>query len=225
MARPRKATVDYFPHSCVTGKTLFILQGKFKNDGYAFWFKLLELLGTTEGHYYDYNKPEDWQFLLGKTLVSDDTAKVILQTLADLDAVDQELYEKKIIWVQKFVNNLADVYKRRQVSLPLKPNSDNSNIPQPSINTDDILDPELAEVIKFYEDNCSGSLTGPVRDEICDMLDHYPDGYPLKAMQIAAKNHKFIMPYIRAILVSSEKEGIPPGERKDTQKARDYDFS
>ncbi len=130
MARPRKQTVDYFPHYCVSGRTLFILQDKFKNDGYAFWFKLLELLGISEGHFYDFNSPQNWQFLLAKTGVSADTANDILTTLVDLDAIDKDLAQKKIIWVQHFVDNVADVYNRRQVSLPQKPNS------QPALDND-----------------------------------------------------------------------------------------
>ena len=49
MSRPRKAVVDYFPHYVNHGKTLFILEQKYGNDGYAFWFKLLEMLGGSDG--------------------------------------------------------------------------------------------------------------------------------------------------------------------------------
>ncbi len=39
MARPLKQTVDYFPHDshASDSKTLFILESKFGNDGYAFY--------------------------------------------------------------------------------------------------------------------------------------------------------------------------------------------
>lgn len=121
MARPHKQTVDYFPHSCISGKTMFTLESKYGNNGYAFWFKLLELLGSTEGHFYDYNNPADWQFLIAKTHVNEDTANDILQTLIDLNAIDKELATHKIIWCQHFIDNIADAYKRRQVDLPLKP--------------------------------------------------------------------------------------------------------
>src|SRR3990170_5030122 len=116
MARPHKLTVDYFPHFCTTGKTMFILQNQYGNDGYAFWFKLLELLAITEGHYYDYNNPAQWQFLLAKTGVKPDIALQILSTLAELEAIDTELAGRKVIWSQNFVNNIADVYRRRQVA-------------------------------------------------------------------------------------------------------------
>ena len=48
MARPAKLTVDYFPHIINQGKTIFIIENNYGNDGYAFWFKLLELLGATD---------------------------------------------------------------------------------------------------------------------------------------------------------------------------------
>ena len=67
MARPKKRTVDYFPHQCNHGKTMFILEQKYGNDGYAFWFKLLELLGTTEGHFLHLENSADWEFLHPKT--------------------------------------------------------------------------------------------------------------------------------------------------------------
>ena len=123
MSRPYKTTVDYFPHYCSSGKTLFTLQNQYGNDGYAFWFKLLELLGATVGHYYDYNKPSSWRFLLAKTSVSEEVAISIIDTLIDLNAIDRELAANKVIWSQNFIDNLADVYKRRQIALPLRPDS------------------------------------------------------------------------------------------------------
>jgi len=114
MARPLKRTVDYFPHFVNAGKTLLILQNEFGNDGYAFWFKLLALLCKTDGQVYDYNNLASWRLLLAETNVSEDIANKILQLLADIEAIDPELYLSKIIWVQNLVDNLADVYTRRR---------------------------------------------------------------------------------------------------------------
>jgi len=127
MSRHHKAIVDYFPHDATAsgGRTLYILQSQFGNDGYAFWFKLLELLATSVGHVFDYNNPTDWQFLLAKTLVNEDMANDILKVLASAEAIDSNLYEHKVIWSQNFVDNIADVYKRRQTNLPQKPHCRN----------------------------------------------------------------------------------------------------
>ncbi len=124
MARPQKQTVDYFPHDtdASESKTLTIIQAKYGNDGYAFWFKLLQLLGKSPGHYYDFNKPADWEFLLAKTHQNDtETAKGILNTLSLLDAIDPELYQHGIIWCQKFVDRIADAYSRTVSGAPSRP--------------------------------------------------------------------------------------------------------
>ena len=127
MARPIKQTVDYFPHLVLKGKTKLILQNEFGNDGYAFWFQLLELLCLTENQVYDYNNPASWRLLLAETHVTEDSAVKILQLLADLGAIDFELHKSKIIWSQNLVENLELVYKRRSTGKPEKPVIANKN--------------------------------------------------------------------------------------------------
>lgn len=119
--RPSKTTVDYFPHYTTSKKTIFTLQSLYGNDGYAFWFKLLEILGNTDGHCFRYEKPADWLFLVAKTGVSEEKAKNILQTLADLEAIDAELYAEKVLWSDNFVTGLIPVYDKRSTEIPVKP--------------------------------------------------------------------------------------------------------
>ncbi len=124
MARPHKQTVDYFPHDtdASEGKTLTIIQSKYGNDGYAFWFKLLQLLGKASGHYYDFNNPADWEFLLAKTHQNGtEKTKDILDTLVVLGAIDAELYAHGIIWCEKFVERVADAYNRTVEGAPQRP--------------------------------------------------------------------------------------------------------
>lgn len=123
MGRPRKQTVDYFPHF-VRGdsKTKFILETRWGNDGYAFWFKLLELLGRSDGHCYDCSVPGNKLYLLSLAKVSEEIADEILETLADLGKIDRELWkEHKLIWCQRLVDNLQQVYAKRTVQIPCKP--------------------------------------------------------------------------------------------------------
>jgi hypothetical protein len=117
MPRSKKATVDYFPHSCLHGRTLHIIESKFGNDGYAFWFKLLELLGSTENHYIDCNDPATWEYLLAQTRVSGETAGWILNLLAALGAIHEPFWKFKVVWSENFVRNLEAVYQRRRIDL------------------------------------------------------------------------------------------------------------
>ena len=121
MARPKKKTVDYFPHSCTHGKTMFIIEQKYGNDGYAFWFKLLELLGDSPGHYIDLNDEAAQEFLQAKTRLGWDICKEILDLLAKLDAIDAELWEHNVVWSQNFVDGISDVYSNRRVETPSRP--------------------------------------------------------------------------------------------------------
>lgn len=126
MGRPRKQTVDYFPHFVSTdSRTKFILEQGWGNDGYAFWFKLLELLGRSEGHVYDCSQPADKMYLVALTKVTEEQADAILEMLAMRGNIDPELWrENKIIWCQSLVDNLQDVYSKRTVSAPRRPGSE-----------------------------------------------------------------------------------------------------
>ena len=62
MARPMKRTVEYFPHRVEHHKTMFIIEERYGNDGYALWFKLLERLGATDGHCLDLNDATELEF-------------------------------------------------------------------------------------------------------------------------------------------------------------------
>lgn len=117
MSRPKKATVDYFPHYVNQGKTMFTIESKYGNDGYAFWFKILELLGGTEHHYLDCNDSQVWEYMLAKTRLSEEIATNILNTCAKLNAIDPDLWRIKVIRSNNFIINLDDVYKRRDIDV------------------------------------------------------------------------------------------------------------
>lgn len=123
MGRPRKQTVDYFPHFVSTdSRTKFILEQSWGNDGYAFWFKLLELLGRSEGHYYDCSTTANEKYLVALMKMEQSVIDEILSVLADLGNIDKELWEeRKVIWCQSLVDNLQDVYSKRTVSAPTRP--------------------------------------------------------------------------------------------------------
>ena len=123
MARPRKQTVDYFPHDCDHGKTMFIIEQKFGNDGYVMWFKLLEMLGKTEGHFIDLNNESDWEFLTSVCRIQGDLCRRILNLLAKLGAIDPELWEQNIVWSQNFVSRISDAYRKRTSEIPKRPDN------------------------------------------------------------------------------------------------------
>ena len=133
MARPQKQTVDYFPHQCKHGKTMFILESNYPDHGYRFWFKLLEVLGDTEGHAYYFDKSGNCEYLQAYTkAASKEQAIGILTLLAGLDAIDKKLWnERHLIWSDNFIDGIKDAYRKRIENIPVKPFSDVGN-PQDS---------------------------------------------------------------------------------------------
>jgi DnaD/phage-associated family protein len=128
MSRPQKQTVDYFPHDAhaSSGDTVSALQGQWGNTGYAFWFKLLEKLASSDGHFIDCSNTKKWQLILGRAGVDEDTGEKIMNLLVEMHSIDKELWQgHRIIWSQNLVNNLATVYQNRRRELPQRPISGN----------------------------------------------------------------------------------------------------
>lgn len=130
MGRARKQTAEYFPHFAGESRTKFVLESSWGNDGYAFWFKLLELLCQSDGHYYDCSRPADKMYLTAYAKVTEETADAILDVLAVRENIDPELWrEHKIIWCQALVDNLAGMYAKRTTPMPQKPSLGGADAP------------------------------------------------------------------------------------------------
>jgi hypothetical protein len=236
MARPKKETIDYFPHYVAGGKTLFILENSYSNDGYAFWFKLLEILGSSNGHFYDTRNPADWRFLIAKTRVREETATEILNTLADLDAIDKELWTKKIIWVQHLVDNVADVYRKRCMEVPKKPitvtscdRNPTSTVVSDSENTQSkvkeskvkeskveksVSVPEThtqaLDLCKYYEQLKPGENITAHLATLKIWIEKYGFDWTKEVIQICVSNkNRFIVPWIEKVLQNWQSEGKP----------------
>lgn len=134
MGRLPKKGVEYFPHDTIAASTptLFVMQEEFGNDGYAFWFKLLEFLGMKATLSADFTDRKDWRYFLAKAKVTEEQGNAMLNVLADVEAIDKELWEKhRVVWSDNFAGRLEPLYSRREDSLPTKPVFDD----MPSVHT------------------------------------------------------------------------------------------
>jgi len=120
MARPKKNTVEYFPHDVHMGKTLRLLTRKFGNDGYAFFFRLRELLGMTPNHNYSIKKQIDWLDFIDQMGLDENKANDIIEFAVEIGELDQESWKNKRLWSQNFVDELVVVYEKRTSDLPDK---------------------------------------------------------------------------------------------------------
>lgn len=107
MARPKKQGFEQFPHSVVSDNTIYILENVWGNDGYAFWYKLMELLCKSDGLVYDYSPACNQHYLCAYMKMTPEKMKAIIDCLVDLDELDSELWQKKqILWCQKLADKL-----------------------------------------------------------------------------------------------------------------------
>lgn len=117
MARPTKATVEYFPLDCDWGDSLKIIENKFGNDGFVLWVKLLQKLGRAEQHVIDCRNPIKWELLYTEMRLNEQLCMQILDKLAELGCINELLWKQKIIYSENFIKRISDAYKRRSEKL------------------------------------------------------------------------------------------------------------
>lgn len=124
MAAPRKKNVAWFPHfvDASQSNTIQALQSDFGNNGYAFWFKLLELLGHSDGLYLDLSNRANMRQLLALTGLTKEDALQCLNILCDLETIDRDYWENhQIVWCPNLLEHVSGVFKRRGDAITLPP--------------------------------------------------------------------------------------------------------
>jgi hypothetical protein len=121
--RPIKNKADYFSHdaNASSSKTLTILFNHFGHEGISAWWQLLELISGTDNQVIDTRNPVIGEFLAAKMHFNPERLKEILKKMAELNAIDFDLYQDGIIWCQNLVDRLVPVYKKRGLDVPRKP--------------------------------------------------------------------------------------------------------
>ncbi len=218
MARPKKTTVDYFPHYCQHKKTMYILEQRYGNDGYAFWFKLLELLGDTEGHYINCNNEATWEFLQAKTRLDSNLCHEILNLLAKLDAIDPELWAQKVVWSQNFVDGIADVYKNRRTKVPTKPDLDSFYRQKPRqdrVSTDKNPQSKVKESKekKTTTTTVQSTVTGtPENDQAADAINFFEQNIGILSPLVAEKLNAWIDDTEESLVLFALEKAILAGK-------------
>src|SRR5690348_13741002 len=89
MARPKKEGMDYFPHDtdASSEKKIEVLRMLYGNDGYAFYFILLEQIYQEPEFELDISDAETKQILCRKIAVSEEKFDLMLST-----ALKRELF-------------------------------------------------------------------------------------------------------------------------------------
>ena len=128
----------YFPHICKTDKvsvTIKILEEKYGNDGYAFWFKLLEILAKQENNFLDLSNPQNAGMLISYMNMDKEKVKKILSTIYhDCYQFDNSLFEKGILFVPRLKGSVKKIRGPSKVDAASFLLDDNKKEYAPSVN-------------------------------------------------------------------------------------------
>lgn len=109
MARPKKEGMDYFPHDtdAVNDEKIEALRMLYGNDGYAFYFILLERIYRNKNAELDVSDAETKQILSRKIGITTELFSEILETCLKRKCFDREAYEKRGCLTSEGVKNRA----------------------------------------------------------------------------------------------------------------------
>ena len=226
MAKRMTDTAKYFPHdsNASAGDTLTMLQAEFKNDGYAFWFRLLERLAAADGHYLDMRNGSKWRTLAAKSYISMETADRIMELLIETEAIDVELWiEHKIIWCRNLLENLSDVYRNRRREMPQKPivkdgiitcsygvDTCSLHVVTDELHVNHMLKEIKQNKIKLKENSGSSSKEAP---ELEDCINYYSQNIGDTTVQTASYIEAAYFAYGGTWLLDAMKESIRQNKR------------
>jgi hypothetical protein len=95
----------YFPHIVKVGtvsSTIKILEDKYGNEGYCFWFKILEILAKQENNWLDLSDPQNVGMLVSYMKMDKEKIKQILNTIyRECYQFDETLFKKKVLFIPR----------------------------------------------------------------------------------------------------------------------------
>lgn len=117
MARPKKEGMDYFPHDTdsVNDEKVEALRMLYGNDGYAFYFILLERIYRTKNAELDVSDAETMQILSRKVGVTLQEFENMLKTALKRDCFDQEAYDERGVLTSNGIKKrVAPIVEKRE---------------------------------------------------------------------------------------------------------------
>jgi len=118
MARPEKKDVDYFPFYVKHGKTLAILEGKYKAIGSGFFVNFLKILAKTPDHHICLEDEASRIYFFSQILVEESQGIDMLNLMSITGKIDKTLWEQRQVIVSKdFLNSIEHAYAKRQILL------------------------------------------------------------------------------------------------------------
>jgi len=252
VARPTKEGMDYFPHDtdATNDEKIEALRALHGNDGYAFYFIILERIYRSAGAELDVSKPAVLAALIVKLGVSKDKFNEILETAFDVGCLNKEIYEASKVLTSngikkraKEVTNLRNKWKKNKAN-PIDNEVENSidNIADNPIDNTVENSQETGEIklnktklnkIEEYDhdDTARGNVSRVYQNEIgmvsplvagklTDWIDTYSPEWVLSAISEAVTYNARSPAYIGKVLEGWTKYGFKIRPENDNKSPK-----
>lgn len=119
MARPRKSGLDYFPHDtdAASDEKVEALRALYGNDGYAFYFIMLERIYRMPNAEMDVSDAETRQILSRKIAVTPERFDELLQAALKWKCFDPEIYRKRGVLTSNGIKKRAAVVEEKRARM------------------------------------------------------------------------------------------------------------
>jgi hypothetical protein len=168
MARPKKEGMDYFPHDtdAVNDEKIEALRMLYGNDGYAFYFILLERIYRTNDFELDVSDAETRQILCRKVEVTPEKFDSMLETSLKWGCFDPEIYAERGVLTSNGIKKRADVVVQKRVRMREKYHQDKAGVSdaETSAETD-------AETPQSKEKKSKGKKRKDKAENLCSIED------------------------------------------------------
>lgn len=137
MARPRKLGMDYFPHDCDASSDEKIegLRALYGNDGYAFYFILLERIYRTPNFQLDLSN-EDMKIILARKIdIQVDKFDKILKSALNLGCFDKSAFENEKVLTSNGIRKRAEIVVDKRLKMQKKYKENNKSKDKNSADT------------------------------------------------------------------------------------------
>ena len=130
MARPQKEGLDYFPHDtdAVNDEKIEALRSLYGNDGYAFYFILLERIYRSNNQEIDVSDAETIQILCRKIEVTSEKFNSMLETSIKWGCFDREVYHSEGVLTSNGIKKRAGVVVKKREEMRKKYQSDKGGV-------------------------------------------------------------------------------------------------
>ena len=114
MGRYERRDVDYFPFIVKSGRTLELLEFKYRAAGTGFFTNVLRELAKAPDHYIDLSGDFERDIFFVHTKVEPDEGMDMIEMMVKTGKLDADLWQKKsVLASEDFLKNIEDAYRRR----------------------------------------------------------------------------------------------------------------